>query len=93
MMNGLLEDEAFEGVGGTVATSVTGAAGALTTGVFFLGAIMEIEDQREFGVVVSLMQFGVWYRRRCHEAALQPSPGIIPLPFSTYTTSTKHYIL
>lgn len=82
MTNGLFEDKGFEGVGGTVVTSVTGATGALTTGVFFLGAIMEIEDQREFGVVVSLVQFGMWYRRRCHEAALQPSPGTIPLPLA-----------
>lgn len=55
MVNGLFEDEAFEGVGGTVVMSVTGATGELTTGVFFLGAIMEIEDQWEFGVVVSLL--------------------------------------
>lgn len=44
-MNGLFEDEAFEGVGETVVTGVTGAAGALTTRVLFLGAIMRIEDQ------------------------------------------------
>lgn len=44
-MNGLFENEAFGGVGETAATGVTEAAGALTTRVFFLGAIMRIEDQ------------------------------------------------
>lgn len=53
----MFEAEAFEGVGGTVVTGVTGASGALTTGAFFLGAIMRIKGQSqpwEFGVVVSL---------------------------------------
>lgn len=44
-MNGLFEDEAFEGFRGTITSGTTGAAGTLTTGAFLLGAIMRIEDQ------------------------------------------------
>lgn len=44
MVNGLFEDEAFEEVGGAAVTGVIGAAGALTMGTVFLGAILEVED-------------------------------------------------